>query len=114
MTSAVILCRSPEETTDLPFLAAHSVIPSRARNLLLQILHSASGSVQMTKDVQDDKIGCVDDDKIACVQDDRRDESLAPPAGMKQKRQPHCCNCLSGGGDRRIRTDDPLLAKQVL
>ena len=74
--------------------------------MMLQILHSASGSVQMTKDVQDDK--------IACVQDDRRDESLAPPAGMKQKRQPHCCNCLSGGGDRRIRTDDPLLAKQVL
>ena len=82
--------------------------------MMLQILHSASGSVQMTKDVQDDKIGCVGDDKIACVQDDRRDESLAPPAGMKQKRQPHCCNCLSGGGDRRIRTDDPLLAKQVL
>ena len=42
--------------------------------MMLQILHSASGSVQMTKDVQDDKIGCVDDDKIACVQDDRRDE----------------------------------------
>ena len=43
---------------------------------VLQILHSASGSVQ------DDKIGSVQDDKIGSVQDDRRGRSDVVVGGV--------------------------------
>ena len=46
---------------------------------VLQILHSASGSVQ------DDKIGSVQDDKIGSVQDDRRANS-APDSSLRSLR----------------------------
>ena len=43
---------------------------------VLQILHSASGSVQ------DDKIGSVQDDKIGSVQNDRRGRSDVVVGGV--------------------------------
>ena len=59
---------------------------------VLQILHSASGSVQDDKigsvqddkigSVQDDKIGSVQDDKIGSVQDDRRGRSDVVVGGV--------------------------------